>query len=164
MNLTKVIKGFFTAIAVSIILTACHAMITQTRPTQPDNFEYVCEQIGLKYNVAYEAVCRLAPRPTIIWTEAFTDYLGVWGFTFVPDELEDIEPYIYINPQGPHTNVTVQHEFAHWILRWLEIDDGTWGICDREKTARELSADGDAWTQKSANQYRCKWTEGDEVD
>jgi hypothetical protein len=169
-DLTRCIKGTFVALLLGVALTACSIVYNVIKPygTNNDNFTFICEEIAVELGHDWGVACAQSEKPTIVWSEALNEEFGTYGFVYLPDEgeMEQLEPYIYVNP-NPGYNVDVdtivQHEFAHYVLRVIGFDDGTWDSCQREEYARWLSQDGDKWDRSMALRYGCVY-KGPAVD
>jgi hypothetical protein len=160
-DITRWIKGTFIALTAAFALTACSIVYNVIKPygTDNPNFTYVCEEIAVEFGHDWGVACADSEKPTIVWSAWLNEQFGSNGFTVLPgeDNLHLLEPYIYIhpNPFGVSVDTIIQHEFAHYVLRVLGLDDGTWTSCEREYYARLLSADGDKWDQNTADLYGC---------
>jgi hypothetical protein len=119
-------KLFLAWLLVAASIAGCVTYDNRTAtPPPPDPFAMVCAEL--------ELACDFAP-PEIITTKII-QWIG-WGGVlggYVPSE-----PYIFIDPAGPHMWKTILHEVTHYVAYNAGIEDGSTqeSMCESEALAR----------------------------
>lgn len=92
---------------IHLFFFACFLGLCVEAETAPqEDFEYVCEQVTKIYP---DVSCDEIEPPLVIMTK-LTRYARAHGAYMAG------EPYIFINPEGPHPDESIIHEMTHYVL------------------------------------------------
>ena len=141
------IRNILLTLWAGVMLTSCHALYTYWPTTPKTDFEYICQEI----EVMFEVGCGTLEAPTVVYSSIIDDAAGWrrWHGVYYHGE-----PYIFINPTSPDSlkHEILLHEMTHYVLYELELIEGN-ETCEHERIARLIS--GGTWTDSDKGSYGC---------